>query len=361
MALSEMRVIEKAGRSLLAKFLSAPWGLLMSCRRALYHSEKLKSAHPGIPVLSIGNISVGGTGKTPLTALIARDFVRGIVPDFLSEICAQKEMTGAVELGGIAILSRGYGRDGSGYKSVSRGSGLLLPVREVGDEAALLSQSCPGVQVAVCEDRLAGAQRLVAEGSRVILLDDAYQHLAIQRDVNLLVWDCAVDPRRESVFPFGRLREAPQAALDADILVFSRPHRGDLQARFRWFQILFERANKKMPACFVMETSFAELLPAPGRQMPSEAPTAGFGAFCGLGQADQFFDGLEAELGPLKWKRSFRDHHWYTQADLKNLEEMSKKMHLVSTWKDVVRMPSDSRFPLWIATQNVELRALENE
>jgi tetraacyldisaccharide 4'-kinase len=349
-----------ARRSLLTRLLSLPWGGMMSLRRALFRRGHFSSSHPRVPTIAIGNISLGGTGKTPLTQLIAQEFARGKVPTFLNEALEKQEVALALEPCVPAILSRGYGRKGSGYRLVSSGGALLLPVHEAGDEPALLALSCPGVRVAVCESRLTGAENLISEGANLLILDDAYQHLSIQRDLNILVWDCTVDPSKEPLLPFGRLRETPAAALAADLIIFSRPEQGLLDQRVQWFESLFRSANQERPSFCVMDLCFGGLVPAPHTD-PADRPKGPYAAFCGLGKPAQFYTSLEEVLGQLSWKQSYPDHHWYTPRELKHLADKAAKTKviLITTWKDAMRLPKDQDLPLWVATQKIEVLSVE--
>jgi tetraacyldisaccharide 4'-kinase len=177
-----------------------PYALAMALRRKLYDSGQLNSHRVGIPVISIGNLTLGGTGKTPTTIFLARH---------IASTYAKK----------VAIVLRGYKRTTKGYRLVSEGNGPLLTVQESGDEAYLLSEELLGTIVIVDENRVRGAEEAKKLGAEVILLDDGYQHMRIHRDLNILVVNVEKPPG--SVLPFGAAREDVHAAKDADFLLLT--------------------------------------------------------------------------------------------------------------------------------------------
>lgn len=177
-----------------------PYAVAMAVRRKLYESGQLNAHRLEIPVISIGNLTMGGTGKTPTAMLITR---------YITEHHGKK----------IAIVLRGYKRESSGYQLVSEGNGPLLEVRQTGDEAYLLAEELLGTIVIVDENRVRGAEEAKKLGAEVILLDDAYQHMSIHRDLNILVVNVEQPPG--AVLPFGASREDNDAARAADLLLLT--------------------------------------------------------------------------------------------------------------------------------------------
>lgn len=177
-----------------------PYAVAMAVRRRLYESGQLNAHHVGIPVISIGNLTMGGTGKTPTTMLITRH-----IADYYHKK--------------VAIVLRGYKRESSGYHLVSEGNGPLLDVKQSGDEAYLLAEELLGTMVIVDENRVRGAEEAKKLGAEVILLDDGYQHMSIHRDLNLLVVN--VERPLRAVLPFGSSREDRDAARNADFLLLT--------------------------------------------------------------------------------------------------------------------------------------------
>ncbi len=340
-------------RSAMARILSAPWGGAMALRRALYRGGTLASRAAGLPVVSIGNISLGGTGKSPLVRLLAQAALDGI-PQSLSPLLPPLTPP-------VAILSRGYGRATHGWILVSQGEGPAagLTARDTGDEPLMLAQQVPDAWVAVCEDRREGARRLRDLGAGCILLDDGYQHMALRRDVNILLWDCAVDPRTEAVLPFGRLRESPAAALDASIIVLGRPTPDDVRQCTDWFSRLFRQAGRDLPPVFVAHSGIGPLL-QPGTWKPVTHGLGGrHGVVCGIASPERFLQATVRRLGTPAWTRCHGDHHAWTEADMDELRgavSLHGLRHLVTTWKDAVRLPADHGLPMLVADQELRIQ-----
>jgi tetraacyldisaccharide 4'-kinase len=179
---------------------SNPYGLAMLMRRSMYRSGLLKPTKVSAPVISVGNLTVGGTGKTPITKLVVQ---------FLRDQC-QKQ---------VAIVMRGYKRTTKGLLVVSDGVNTFADPGASGDEAQLYAQELTDVIVVCDEDRVRGAQKAIELGADVIVLDDGFQHLAIHRDVNILL--IAANEPEGALIPIGRFRETSAAGRDADILLIT--------------------------------------------------------------------------------------------------------------------------------------------
>lgn len=175
-----------------------PYSYIMRIRRMMYERGWLKSYHPGIPVISVGNLTVGGTGKSPMVLLIAK---------YLEQKRGKR----------LAIISRGYKRHTSGFLLVSNAREIIASVEDSGDEAQMLAELLPNAIVIVDEDRVRGAMKAKELGVEVIILDDGFQHLRLKRDLNILLIDGISSP----VLPFGRSREPVSAAKAADVVVKS--------------------------------------------------------------------------------------------------------------------------------------------
>ena len=173
-----------------------PYAYAMRIRRIAYKRGWLSSYHPGIPVISVGNLTLGGTGKSPVVLLIA---------DYLEKKRGKQ----------VAIVSRGYKRRSKGYILVRDGKKIMASVEESGDEAQMLAEALSNAIVIVDEDRVHGAREAKSLGADVIILDDGFQHLRIKRDLNILLMR-----KPSAVIPFGRAREPESASGDADFLVF---------------------------------------------------------------------------------------------------------------------------------------------
>ena len=175
-----------------------PYAYIMRLRRAMYERGWLKSHHPGIPVISVGNLTMGGTGKSPMVLLIAK---------YLEEKFGKR----------VAIISRGYKRRTNGFLLVSSGEEILASVEDSGDEPQMFARLLPNAIVIVDEDRVRGAKKAKELGAEVIVLDDGFQHLRLKRDLNILLMDGTSSP----ILPLGRSREPGSAVRAADIIISS--------------------------------------------------------------------------------------------------------------------------------------------
>ncbi|HLY41021.1 MAG TPA: tetraacyldisaccharide 4'-kinase [Terracidiphilus sp.] len=250
------------------------------------------------PVISIGNLSVGGSGKTPLTIALARLLsVRGFHVD---------------------VLSRGYGRRSSVPLRVDPGGSA----ENFGDEPLLIAKSA-GVPVYVAAERFLAGR--LAESDRpdiaeraVHILDDGYQHRQLHRDVDILVLDR--EDLRDSLLPAGNLREGLRAALRADVMVI-RSDEPNLEAdlRARGLQCPIWRLHRRM-----------DVPPVSGPVM----------AFCGIARPAQFFAGLDGAGVQIAVRKSFPDHYDYTEHVIEWLVEKarsSKAAAFLTTEKDLAR------------------------
>ncbi len=189
----------------MAKFLLYPlswlYGIGVSIRNQMYDLNLLKSREFDVPVISIGNITVGGTGKTPHV-------------EYLVNLLKEKFE--------VATLSRGYKRKTSGFRIVETGSTAI----EVGDEPLQIKNKFPGVTVAVCENRVVGAEKLLSLSNEIIpdvlLLDDAFQHRRITPGINILLIDYNRQIKKDMLLPVGRLRESATQMRRANIIIFTK-------------------------------------------------------------------------------------------------------------------------------------------
>lgn len=190
--------------TLLLAIPSLLYSSVLALRAMLYQSGLFKVRRLPKPVISIGNITVGGTGKTPVTALIARMLLeRGLK---------------------VAVLSRGYGGSMEGACAVvSDGQNLFLEPGQCGDEPYLLADTLPGLMVVIGADRYqAGTLALERLAPDIFLLDDGFQHLRLHRDLNILLLDCQNPFGNGYTLPAGLLREPKSALQRADLAIQTR-------------------------------------------------------------------------------------------------------------------------------------------
>lgn len=185
------------------------YGLIVAARRAAYRSGLLRSHRLGVPVIVVGNLTVGGTGKTPVVAWLAR------------QLRAAGHRPG--------IVSRGYGgRAGRGPQLVSTTDAAEL----VGDEPLLLAREA-GVPVCVGSDRVAAARRLLAEGVDLIIADDGLQHLRLARDLEIVVLDGGRRLGNGALLPAGPLREPARRLAEVDFVLVNGEGAGPGETAFR--------------------------------------------------------------------------------------------------------------------------------
>src|SRR5712692_4694279 len=185
--------------------LSGLYGVAMKARRALFRRGVFHVHKVGAPVISVGNISTGGTGKTPLVEWIARALAR-----------QQKR---------VCILTRGYGRLHPGSRVVvSNGSEIFSDAREAGDEPLLLAEKLKGEAAVICDaDRVAAARWAIENlGAELIILDDGFQHLRLARDLDIVAIDATNPWSNRRLLPAGNFRESPDQLARADCIVITR-------------------------------------------------------------------------------------------------------------------------------------------
>ena len=302
---------------------SVPYSTGMRLRRWAYRKGVLPSATAGAPVISVGNITTGGTGKTPMVAwVVARLKQAGRTP---------------------AILIRGY-------RSVAGRS----------EEAELLRQ-LTGVPVVVNADRLAAAKVAVAAGADVLALDDGFQHRRLLRDLDVVLVDATCPFGYGHCLPRGLLREPVSALGDADAIVITRSDLIGGKALIGLGVRLRDLAGGA--SVYLAEHRPTRIVDAAGEALPVSA-LAGRAvcAFCGLGNPEGFFASLKRAGARLVERIAFDDHVAYRQAELDRIAGAVRSTGvevLVTTAKDRVKIPDPAALPLRLWTLHVEMRIVE--
>lgn len=298
--------------------LAAGFKLGVAIRRAAYSHGWFKTHRLNRPVVSVGNLTTGGTGKTPLVRLIAEILLkRGWKP---------------------SILTRGYGRSsGADMVFLQPASKREPNPREVGDEPALLARALPEVPIVVSSDRYRGG--LLAEDRfnvDVHILDDGFQHWALARDVDVVLLDVTRELSDQALLPAGRQRETCSALERAHIVILTRTELGDPKP----LADLVRRINSKV-AIFHESTTLSEFVDINTERI--YPPTAFEGspvhAFCGIGNPKAFFADLRKWGMTLTAEDSFRDHHVYAGEDhvlIMMRAEKSGAKAVVTTEKDAM-------------------------
>lgn len=315
--------------------LSLLYGKAVELRAGWYASGKIVSHALPRPSISVGNLTFGGTGKTPLVELLARRLrFEGWRP---------------------AILSRGYGRTSRGVVVVSAGEGPLVAAEEGGDEPVALAQATPGVIVVVGEKRVEAARRAADLGADLFLLDDGFQHLAVARDVNLLLFDSRDPFGGGRTPPRGRLREPLDAMRRADAIVFTRSERGGPPAD------VLNAIARIHPSAPVFHARFRGAGLRDEKGSPVE-PGAVSGlrsiAVCGVADGSQF-EATVREMGLSPEETlDFRDHQRYRERHLVRIRRAAERAGaswLLTTEKDAVKLAGRTPLPLLTVRLQVDI------
>ena len=292
------------------------YSLVQRLRAALYGSGYLETRHLPLPVVSIGNITVGGTGKTPVAAYIARRLMdRGYR---------------------VALLSRGYGGSLEGSTAlVCDGREILLSAEECGDEPYLLARTVPGLIVAIGSDRYAAGLLAIKEcPPDVFLLDDGFQHLRLHRDLNILLLDAVRPFGNGWTLPAGLMREPRHSVRRADLVVLTRCPEGGVTV-----------SPVPETACCRSRHNIADLVPLTGGHPLSFDMLQGsrIVAFSGIAEPQSFFDGLGRQGLAVSGSISFPDHVVYNAdrlAEVEALMRVSGADYAITTEKDGVKLTS---------------------
>jgi len=286
-------------RALLWPF-SLLYGLAARVRVRLYRAGVFKQRRlPGV-VISVGNLTVGGTGKTPLVMWLAE------------RLSAQGKRVG--------ILTRGYNG-----------------AHQTSDEVEMMRRRWGNkIPVAVGSRRYANGLRLAQQGVNCFLLDDGFQHLALARNVDIVLLDATDSLAAARLLPAGRLREPLSALRRADMIVLTRAvATPELEAEIR------SRTDAPVFRAHSRLLDFCELVAAGRKLSPREMAGQRAFAFCGVGNPQGFFRDLEMADIALAGREAFRDHHRYTRRDAERLEDAARRAGaaaLVCTEKDAMNL-----------------------
>ena len=308
------------------------YGAAVGIRNHYY--DRVEAKKLPVPVVSVGNVTVGGSGKTPLVATLAKELLAREFP--------------------VAVISRGYGREGHApFVLVSDGKEVLVDAREGGDEPVELARKIPALVVAVGADRVRAAETLLAKlGRHVILLDDGFQHRRLARDVDLVCFDCTESESSLHLLPAGRLREPLRNLKRADAVVLTR-----------WSE-----------SCRTPELGDVPVIRAISRvvgftRLGGEGDLLDAGAFhdetvslaLGVARPERVREILDAHIAHVVARR---DHHRWSEAELREIVDEAKAKGaraLLTTGKDAVKMslPASASLPVYRIDVETEILDLE--
>ena len=301
--------------------------------------------HPAgdVKVLSVGNLTMGGTGKTPAVQWLARRLS---------------------ELGKVAIVARGYGGSLSEKGTIaSDGKSTFYSSAEVGDEALLHARALPGIPVVIGKDRVAAVKTVIEKfAPQFIVLDDAFQYWSLARDFNLVLLDASRPFDNGHTLPLGKLRELPQALERADAILLTRCARATAP--------LLERTRKEVASYCDAPIFLSDHQPVDLRREENGT------AFALDYLKDRKVLSLSAIADNAGWKTSLnhfecdvvrtlarRDHHHWKETELQNAAKSAKSAGAtmaITTEKDAVKMKAEWCQPLPLFSLRIEL-SVENE
>ena len=312
----------KAANSLILPPFSALYSVATRLRLAAYRRNLFSVSKLDATVISVGNITTGGTGKTPLV-----DWVCRVLASEGKRVC---------------VLTRGYRRENPNEQVVvSDGHRVLADVQAAGDEPLLLATNLLGVAAVVCNSNRSAAGKWAIDNLRaeVFVLDDGFQHLRLARDLNIVTID-ATNPWGGGMLPYGHLREPLGGLARADCVVLTRTEEStDLASLTTTVQKIVGQTpvfRSRMCASALRRLNGPTIADFSAISQP-------VGAFCGIGNPTSFFNHLRREGHELAFERAFPDHYNYQQSDVDNIvAEAGGKgaRSILTTAKDAIKLSS---------------------
>lgn len=297
------------------------YATIMRARAWLYKKGFIRSHRLPVPVVSVGNLTMGGTGKTPTVQLLANFFLQnGFRP---------------------AVVSRGYGGTAKNdVNIVSNGKDIMLSPEESGDEPYMLAVSVPGLTVLTGAKRINPCRYACCElGCDIILLDDGFQHLAVQRDLDIVLFNATTLAGNCRVFPAGELRESFSALARADLLLLTGLSQ-DNKANADKFMGHLHQHCKHAPI-YSTENTVGGLFTADGKPAEKHISQNVFHAFCGIAHPERFECSLRQFGIQIAGISLLRDHAVYSREILNTLSDQARAngaTALVTTEKDWVKL-----------------------
>ncbi len=325
------------------RFLLAPFALLYSfiawLRNKFFDWGVFHSMQFDVPTISIGNLTVGGTGKTPHIEYLIRLLLKSNYSP--------------------ATLSRGYGRKTSGFVLADMNS----TSKDIGDEPRMFKQKFPFIPVGVVENRVLGVPNLLmsSPNTQVVLLDDAFQHRSLKPHLNILLTEYGNLFTRDYVLPIGRLRESRKGYKRANMIVVTKsPEKISIQEKQKIIaEIIPTERQRVYFSHLVYGNSYSLLLPDFKLNLNANMDVL---LVCGIARPEKLISYLQTKVKNV-YVRKFEDHHEYSIDELYTLEEtfgnlQSKEKVIITTEKDAMRL---MEFRSWIAENNLPVYVLPVE
>ncbi len=312
----------------LVQILLAPFSLLyglgISLRNAFYRAGLLKSMTFNIPVISVGNLSVGGAGKTPHIEYLIR-----LLREHIQ----------------IATLSRGYSRKTRGFLEVQRNNNA----ERVGDEPLQFKRKYPEVGVYVAEDRAFAIPQIMMGRSQtqLVLLDDAYQHRSVKPGVNILLTEYANRFTQDFLLPSGRLREWPSAYERADVIIVSKCPENLSEAEKQEIREEIDPLPHQQLyfSYYAYQAPYYQFNPRYRLQLDDKLEVL---LICAIAKTDYLVNYLQSQSGNVR-SLEFADHHYFSKEDISTLHRTFKNIDsnrkvIITTEKDAMRLELHREF-----------------
>lgn len=333
-------------RILLLPF-SLLYGLAISLRDFFYRRGLLKSIEFNIPTISVGNLSVGGAGKTPHIEYLIR-----LLKDYVH----------------LSTLSRGYGRKTKGFLTVHE----RMTAEQVGDEPLQFKRKFPDIWVTVSESRTFAIPRIIMDRPemQLVLLDDAFQHRSIQPGLNILLTEFHYPFKKDYLLPSGRLREWRSAYERADIIIISKCPPAVSEAEKKAMQELIQPFSHQKMYFSYYDYDYPYYIFNPGQRFELQ-PDWNVLLICAIARTDYLVSYLEQKVNTVK-VLEYEDHHFFNKHDVSNLQmtytkwDASKKV-IITTEKDAMRLELHrtfliaNRLPIFVLPVKVGFHFNEGE
>jgi tetraacyldisaccharide 4'-kinase len=318
--------------------LSWLYGAVCKARLLLYQRGWLKQEKLGARVVSVGNVTLGGTGKTPLVI-------------YLAQKLREKNHK-------VAVLTRGYKRRTSGLVEITQDTKKRIAWEDVGDEPYLLSIRLPDVPIMVCKDRVASGKRAIRNfGSEILLLDDGFQHLKLKRDLDVVAIDSVNPFGNRRLLPAGILREPLSSLKRADVFVLTKADQTSRQNE------LIEKLKTQKPDAPVLRSVYQvsdveDLIdhsPVDLQDLRGKSALL----LSGIGNPFSFEKTVEHLNVKILKHRIFPDHFAYREKDVDDLVRQAQDQgadFIITTEKDSVRIPLVKRPGIPIYVVKIDLR-----
>jgi tetraacyldisaccharide 4'-kinase len=328
-------------------FAAQVYSLVIRLRNFLYDKGWLKAHRVNAKVLSVGNLTVGGTGKTPLVVWMCNKITKNL--KLKTKNC------------GCAILTRGY-------KATQNSK---PKTQNYGDEPAILAESCPETKVIINPDRVAGANEAITKfGAKVLVMDDGFQHRRLHRDLDIVTIDATLPFGYGRMLPAGLLREPVAALKRADAIVITRCDQIS-QSQLIEIEAKLQEINPNMVITRSIHNPVCAKL-ADGKEIGIEQLKGKkIFAFCGIGNPQAFLGTIKGTGAEVVGSKIYDDHHHYTPSDKSSIYEQAGNLKaelILTTQKDRSKLIGDFRFqisdfrpPIPLAYLAIEIRFVGGE